>query len=539
MIAASVVVPVGAFGTVVKVKSIKMSKSSLSLYVKKTYKLKVYYTPSTTTQKRLIWTTSNSKIASVDAYGKVTARVAGKAYITARSYTNRTLKTTCVVTVKKVPTTYASNGLSKTTKVNLKMAFFQAGAGRAWMDYAISAFKKKFPNVTITMTASPTIDKIISTKLNANNNTDMFHLFSSCRLIWQPYAENGKIDNLDALWNRKPYDGSKALKYLTQPDLYKYQVFKNLGHTYGIPYAWHVAGSLFYHKEFFVSKKWNQAPRTYAQFTALCDTIKASGIYPMCFYEGYLYGLMKPKEFELAAENGNTKFNYNYRNYVGKQYTTPEAIEMYNAFYDMGKKKYFEPGSGTMTHIASQMNIIQHKVAMVVGGSWLQNEMKGNVPTGFSWGFMTMPLKSKTTSKAYTQLTCEDTQLVWSKKGTLAKKWAKEFVLFMQNLNVQYQIVKKGGMISTRSDFSNSATRKAAYTGVLKTVTTAVNNKTVAAVEISSHAKRLKDPSGFGDIAYNMVADVRVNIALGKTDPDATLESAETWYAKAQATGYK
>jgi N-acetylglucosamine transport system substrate-binding protein len=59
---------------------------------------------------------------------------------------------------------YPENGLSKTQKVTLKAGLFESGMGREWFDYAVDTFQKKFPNVTIEVTSSPTIDTILNTK---------------------------------------------------------------------------------------------------------------------------------------------------------------------------------------------------------------------------------------------------------------------------------------------------------------------------------------------------------------------------------------
>ncbi len=534
--------PVGAFGAVIKITGIKFNSKAYSV-TEKTYKqLKVVYTPLNTTQKTVVYSTSNRTIATVGSTGKVYGVKPGKVTITVTSYSNPKIKATCTLTVKQA--VYASNRLPKYTKVKLKLAFFNSGVGRDWLDYAINTFKKSFPNVSISVTASPSIDLKVQTKINAGNNDDMYDIFSTTRLVWEQLADGGKIDKLDSLWTRTPYDRKdKKLKDVVIDATYKYQVYKRLGHSYSIPFSLDVLG-LFYHKQFFQKNGWNQAPRTYSEFTQLCDKIKATKnedgkyIYPMSFYSGYLWGLMKPKEFELAAENGNKSFDYNFRHFIGKQYTSPESLEMWAKMYDMGKKNYFQPGSGTITNMVSQMQLINHQAAMVVSGSWIQNQMKIAVPTGFTWGFMAMPFVSKTTSKLYAQQTQEDSFFIWSGKPSLNRKWAKEFVLWLQSMDVQVQMTKSG-LMSIREDFDDSAKRMSNVQGICKNILTLISTKKIIPVDIAARAVILNDPSGFGDIAYTMAADIRVRVALGKKDPYQTLVDAEGWFEKAQASGVK
>lgn len=145
------------------------------------------------------------------------------------------------------------------------MGFFEGGVGRAWMDYAVKTFTQKFPNVKIEITASPTIEKTIMTKISAGNNNDMFDLFSTTRLTWQELADAGKIAVMDDLWERAPYDTpGKKVKDIIFPSSYKYQRFKLLGKSYAIDYGLDVMG-LFYDKAFF-KKNINQAFQYFKYF---------------------------------------------------------------------------------------------------------------------------------------------------------------------------------------------------------------------------------------------------------------------------------
>ena len=79
--------------------SMKLSKTELTLTVGKTNELSVKNMVSTSTVK---WSTSDQKIATVSSKGKVTAKAAGKATITAKvtAKAGKTSKLSCKVTVK-------------------------------------------------------------------------------------------------------------------------------------------------------------------------------------------------------------------------------------------------------------------------------------------------------------------------------------------------------------------------------------------------------------------------------------------------------
>ncbi len=64
------------------VKSVKLSKTSLTLSKGKTYILKATISPSNASNKRVTWKSSKKSVATVSTSGKITARGRGTAYIT-------------------------------------------------------------------------------------------------------------------------------------------------------------------------------------------------------------------------------------------------------------------------------------------------------------------------------------------------------------------------------------------------------------------------------------------------------------------------
>jgi uncharacterized protein YjdB len=87
---------------VIKVKGIKLNKTKTSLYVKAKETIKATITPSNATNKGVIWTSSNSKVATVSTVGVVTAKGKGTATITAKSK-DGSYRAYCKVTVKVQP----------------------------------------------------------------------------------------------------------------------------------------------------------------------------------------------------------------------------------------------------------------------------------------------------------------------------------------------------------------------------------------------------------------------------------------------------
>ncbi|MDE6708636.1 MAG: Ig-like domain-containing protein [Oscillospiraceae bacterium] len=92
------------------VPEIKLNKSSLSLYVGDTSTLTKTVTPSSAS---VSWSSSNTSVATVDSSGKINAKSAGSATITAKFiYDGNTYSATCVVTVNKPGVTFSPTSKS-------------------------------------------------------------------------------------------------------------------------------------------------------------------------------------------------------------------------------------------------------------------------------------------------------------------------------------------------------------------------------------------------------------------------------------------
>lgn len=98
----------------VKVKGVKLNKTSKTLYVSNTYKLKATVSPSNASNKAVKWSSSNKNVATVNSNGKVTAVGKGTATITCTTK-NGSYKATCKITVKKINVTGLKISQSKLT----------------------------------------------------------------------------------------------------------------------------------------------------------------------------------------------------------------------------------------------------------------------------------------------------------------------------------------------------------------------------------------------------------------------------------------
>lgn len=100
--------------TGVSVTGVSLDKKTANLTIGSTLTLKATVTPSNATNKKVVWSSSDATIASVDANGVVTPHKEGNADITVKTEDgNKTDKCTVTVTEKQIPATEIS--INKTT----------------------------------------------------------------------------------------------------------------------------------------------------------------------------------------------------------------------------------------------------------------------------------------------------------------------------------------------------------------------------------------------------------------------------------------
>lgn len=145
--------------------SIKLNKNSLSLDISnnKTATLIATVKPTNTTVK---WSSSNTKVATVNSSGKITAKSAGNTVITASiTNNNKSLKATCKVTVSNIPASITldrtilmidtthynyANLVAKTTPENSKVTWSSSNKSIATVNSKGHVVGKAFGTTTIT-----------------------------------------------------------------------------------------------------------------------------------------------------------------------------------------------------------------------------------------------------------------------------------------------------------------------------------------------------------------------------------------------------
>jgi hypothetical protein len=122
------------FFPITELKSIKLDSASLELEVGEIFYLSAVYTPENTSDKDILWSSSNPEVVEVNDYGQITALKKGTAVITAASAGNNQIKAECRVVVddtnppgqvKNVTLQISNNQLNITWGEAFNAAFYE------------------------------------------------------------------------------------------------------------------------------------------------------------------------------------------------------------------------------------------------------------------------------------------------------------------------------------------------------------------------------------------------------------------------------
>lgn len=131
------------------VESVSLNKTNASIYIGESLKLTSVITPNTATNKDIVWTSHNPKVATVDQNGKVTSVGIGTTTISVVSYNNPNATAVCKITVLP-PKAIAVSGI----KLNTTSGTLTVGASK---------------QLTATVSPSNATNKAVSYKSSKNS----------------------------------------------------------------------------------------------------------------------------------------------------------------------------------------------------------------------------------------------------------------------------------------------------------------------------------------------------------------------------------
>lgn len=391
--------------------------------------------------------------------------------------------------------TIISRNVGKTSgnTSTLNVSYFLGGAGDGWFKYLKSEFESKNPGVTVALDGSATIGETIPPRVEANIDVPDV-MFLGNEDLWRKWGMSKTLVDLSDVYTQTVPGTTMTLEnYIIDSQRPQYN-FQYQGKTMKVIVPWMDAVSgIVYNKKMFEKNGW-VFPKTWVEFEALCEKIKAKGIAPLTYpglYSGYNSIAIMPF---IAQELGAVKY---------KEFMNPTssaifgdvgirtAWQKYESWFTKG---WILSGTQALNHIQSQMEFLNGNAAMIVNGPWLETEMKSSIPAGFEMVMAAIPAAGALGMRAANRGSSD-----WV--GIPAKsqniEMAKKFILFSCSPEACIKFFELSGMLRPfKVDYSS-----AKKTVFQQSVIDLLNDKTVFNSTVASQGP-LTIPISTGAAAY-------------------------------------
>lgn len=263
------------------------------------------------------------------------------------------------------------------TKRQVLFEFLKAGLGTEVYENLARAYMDTHPDVQIQCIANAEINATVELNLQQGNQVSDIYCIRDINKIKRFYAQDYLVD-LTETYDSEIEDGKKLSEIMDQSAL-NYSNYN--GHYICIPEYVNVNGFV-YNKKLFDQYNW-QVPKTTEEMATLCEKILSDTkgkVKPFIYCkdaQGYIYYLLNGinASYEGIAnmdkiyefENADV---FKPSNRTGKLYALKTMQDWFTV-----ENGYVYDKSATTGNINAQRMLINGQAAMMLNGSWFENEM--------------------------------------------------------------------------------------------------------------------------------------------------------------------
>jgi N-acetylglucosamine transport system substrate-binding protein len=300
----------------------------------------------------------------------------------------------CATGGGSTPSTQSSGAKSKENPLGvdpnapLEVVIFNGGYGDAYATKVhVPLYQKAFPKAQVKESPTQEISTTLQPRFAGGTPPDVVDNSGSKHMDFGSLVQDSQLQDLsDLLAAPSVDDPSKTVKDILIPGTVEFGMYDKK--PFVLNYAYTVYG-IWYSDALFKSKGWT-VPKTWSEFTALLDQIKAAGITPYGYaganaaYYQYLIILTS------AAKLGGADILKNIDNLEDGAWKTDAVKQAAAAWAEIGAK-YSDKSFLGLRHTDVQLKQNQKQVAFYPSGNWLENEQKSSTPAGFNYAMMPVP----------------------------------------------------------------------------------------------------------------------------------------------------
>ena len=284
----------------------------------------------------------------------------------------------------------SSTAVSASTEENVTISYWSMWNEAEPQGQVLSQAAKKYmeenPNVRIEINwQGREINKIIGAKLSAGEAIDLFDGPANTIL---PATIDYVADLTDLFAQTYPTTGGKAYKdVVLNATVETTKTYSREGELNGVPYQPFVQ-CIFYNKDHFKEAGITQLPKTWEEFLAVCEKLKAAGYTPITCDDAYMPAL---PGYYLARAKGAEWVSKLVKDNDDEMWKDPAVLEMAKAYAELAQKGYFHKNITSNVFPAGQQDLANGAVSMYLNATWLVNELMPVTGPDFPWGQMHFP----------------------------------------------------------------------------------------------------------------------------------------------------
>lgn len=262
------------------------------------------------------------------------------------------------------------------------MHYFTGELGREGLNQIFSKFQEQ---TGITVFDNPIGHEDFKTTIlvmaAGGDLPDMFSYWAGART--QFVVDSGRLQPIDDLWANAGLDDVVVPSVAAGATIYN-------GQRYLIPFGYHYAG-MFYNTKVMADAGVTEFPKTWDEFKALCEKLKAAGVTPIAlgsmnrwpaqFWFDYLLLRTAGPEYRAKLMAGEASYN------------DPEVVRTMELWKELVDAGYFVADANAYDWTDASDQVANGEAAMTLMGTWITGYWNGNglVP-GEDYDFFEFPM---------------------------------------------------------------------------------------------------------------------------------------------------
>jgi len=316
----------------------------------------------------------------------------------------------------------AENPLGVDPAAPLDVVIFKGGYGD---DYAINVnenlYGALYPDAEITYSGTQRLQEQYQSRVVEGSPPDVMDNDGAGNFNTTSLVNDGQLADLADLMAAPAY-GQEDVVFADSLAAGSQAAGVFDGTQYVLNYVNGIYG-IWYNTTLFDEKGWTY-PETWADFLAMCQTIKDEGEMAPFTYQGLYPYYIRAVFDQLVFKSGGWEAQLKLDNLAEDAWTQPVVKTALEAIQTLWNEEYILEGTEGLSHTESQTAWIEGEAVFLPCGSWLENEMKDLLAEVPEFQMRAMPVPS---------LTAEDA-LPFS---AIQASASSDFIVFAQGANVQ------------------------------------------------------------------------------------------------------